>query len=321
MSAAGAGRTGAARGRAVVAGIAAMIRLGRPKFLVGGVVLHGLGAALSWSEGVALDVAALGWGQLAVTAGQLLTHYANDYFDLAADRFHAVRPRYSGGSGVLPAGLLAPRWALIAALGCGVVAAGAAARAALVVRPGATAGLLLALAIALAWSYSAPPLRLHASGLGEVAGALLLAGLTPLVGYHLQGGRDLAGAALMLAPLVALQAAMLIVVSLPDAPGDAAAGKRTLAVRIGTGAAARAAVAAHAVAYAAVAGLGLAGAPRAATLGYAVWAPVAAWRARALLGGAGTDPARWDRAAFWAIGLVVGSAGTVAAAVLWAPGG
>jgi len=295
----------------------ALVRLGRPKFLVGGVVLHAVGAALAWHEGAGVNVAALVWGQVAISAGQLLTHYSNDYFDLDADRRRAHRPRWSGGSGVLPAGSVPPRWALAASGAAGVVAVGAALVLALVVRPGAVTAALFALAIALAWSYSSPPLRLHGTGVGELAGALLLAGLTPLVGYHLQGGHALTHAAALLVPLVALQLAMLITVSLPDAPYDAAAGKRTLAVRAGTRRAAGAAAAAYAAAYAGVAALWVDGAPLALIGAYAVWAPVAGWRAVELLDGAGVDPRRWDRAGFWAIGLVVGSAVGLALALGW----
>ena len=148
--------------------------------------------------------------------GQLLTHFSNDYFDLVADQLHPYRPQWSGGSGVLPAGLLPARWALIAACCAGVAALLSAAWLALVIRPGALTALLLGMAIGVAWSYSSPPLRLHATGFGEVAGAGLLAILTPLIGYHLQGGTRYASTVLALLPMAALQLAMLINVSLPD---------------------------------------------------------------------------------------------------------
>ena len=50
-----------------------------------------------------------------MTSFQLMTHYANDYFDLEADRANQTPTTWSGGSRVLPAGELSPRVALIAA--------------------------------------------------------------------------------------------------------------------------------------------------------------------------------------------------------------
>ena len=58
--------------------IVAFIKLGRPKFLAGGFVFHGLGAALAVAAGAPFDATLFGWGQLIVTAAQLMTHYAND---------------------------------------------------------------------------------------------------------------------------------------------------------------------------------------------------------------------------------------------------
>src|SRR5687768_6611578 len=78
------------RGRALIA----FVRLGRPQFLVGGFLLYGLGAAAARAAAGAgsgsFDVAAYALGQGAVTSIQLMTHYANDYFDLAADRANST---------------------------------------------------------------------------------------------------------------------------------------------------------------------------------------------------------------------------------------
>ena len=64
----------------------AFVLLGRPLFLVGGFVLHALGVAMALYGGAALNLAALLWGQIAISAIQWMTHYSNDYFDLDADR-------------------------------------------------------------------------------------------------------------------------------------------------------------------------------------------------------------------------------------------
>ena len=102
--------------------------------------------------------------------------------------------------------------------------------------------LLLPIAVVmttLAWGYSAPPLRLAARGLGEITTAVVVTLCVPLLGYYLQAGElhpRIFAACLL--PCV-LQFAMLLAIELPDAAGDAVAGKRTLVVRLGAAAGAR----------------------------------------------------------------------------------
>lgn len=48
--------------------ILTFIRLGRPHFLAGGFLLHGLGVVIALYTGVPLNLPALLWGQVAITA-------------------------------------------------------------------------------------------------------------------------------------------------------------------------------------------------------------------------------------------------------------
>lgn len=295
-----------------------LVRLGRPLFLLGGVVLDGLGVAMARWAGVPIDLTALLLGQVTITASQLMTHFSNEYFDLPADRANPTPTAWAGGSRVLASGELAPRTALVAALVSAAVAITGALVLGVVVRPEPSTFLLVGIALALAWGYSAPPLRLHGRGLGEVVGAVLIAGFTPLVGYVVQVGRVDAWTVATVAPLCALQFVMLVAVSLPDAVGDAAVGKRTLAVRLGRRKAARLAAGALTAAYALGLPLALrAGMPPVAGLAYLAWLPLAAWQARRLATGVRESDGPWDSLSFWSIGLVVGSAATVAAGLWW----
>jgi 1,4-dihydroxy-2-naphthoate octaprenyltransferase len=261
-------------------------------------------------------------GQLAITAAQLVTHFSNDYFDLDADRSHPDRPRWSGGSGVLVEGTVPAGWAIAAAGLSAAVALAASAVAVAAAGAGLGAGVLLLLVLGAAWSYSAPPLRLHSTGFGELAGASLIAAGTPLVGYVLQGGTQPLAASAFCMPFVGLQFAMLVAVSLPDVAGDRRAGKRTLAVRRSPRWAARVASLAIGAAFAAAPlALSAAGAARMGTA-LAPWVPLGAWVAWRLW--------RWrpaptaadaDRLSFWAIGLVMGPAGTMVAALVVGRGG
>lgn len=297
--------------------LAALFRLGRPLFLTGGFLLYALGVLIALVGGAPINPRALLWGQVAVTAVQLMTHYGNEYYDLPADRRNPSPTRWSGGSRVLVRGQVAPAVALSVTLFFGVV--GLAAGVGLVTWFGAgtPALVLIALAAVLALGYSAPPLRLHSRGLGELTVALIVTLLTPVLGFYLQAGRLALSPFLAVAPLFPLQFAMMLVLELPDATGDALVGKHTLVVHLGLDGAVRAHNAALAVSYGSLPFLVWAGLPPLAAGAVLLGAPVAAWQAVRLARGSWTDPSTWDSASFWAIGLLVGPALAELAAFLW----
>jgi len=285
------------------------LRLGRPLFLAGGFLLHGLGATIALYDGAALNLAALLWGQVAVTAIQWMVHYANDYFDLAADRANLTPTQWSGGSRVLLEGRVPPRLALAAALILAAVALLAALILAFRLQTGPLTLPLLLLALALAWSYSAPPLRLHSRGVGELVVALLVPGLTILVGYYLQAGRLARLPFLAAAPLVLYQFVMLLAIELPDAAGDAAAGKATLVVRLGGAWAAHLMLVVLALAYLLLLPVTAAGLPERASLWVALFSlPLSLWFASRVRWQEWDDPRWWNWIAFFGVALVVGAA-------------
>jgi 1,4-dihydroxy-2-naphthoate octaprenyltransferase len=283
------------------------LRMGRPKFLVGGLLLHWLGVAMALAWGAPLRLTALLWGQAAVPAIQLMTHYSNDYFDLAADQANPTPTHWSGGSRVLPAGWLAPQVALRIAIGLGIFALGVAAVLALVVQPGMVTFLLIAGALLLAWSYSAPPLRLHSRGVGELSTALVVTGMTPLVGFYLQTGR-LGAPLLGVLPLCCMQFAMLLAIEFPDAAGDASVGKRTLVVRLGGHRTARLHALALLTAYMLLPLLAALGLPVVVVASVCLGAPIAAWQVWRVFCGAWADQTNWNSLGLYAVGLLMGTA-------------
>ncbi len=293
------------------------IRLGRPHFLAGGVLLYGLGVITALCAGTSLNLPALLWGQVAVTATQWMTHYSNEYFDLPADRMNPTPTRWAGGSRVLVEGRLSPHVALLATGALGSVALTAMMVVAFRTRPGPLALPLLLTAFSLALGYSAPPLQLHSRGLGEATVAFVVPGLTPLVGYYLQAGRLDRLPLLMVVPLCCLQFAMLLAIEFPDAVGDALAGKRTLVVRLGGARAARLYGMVVLLAYASLPLLVRLGLPPPVALAAAWGAPLALWQVRRVLGGAWSAPQRWDSLALWSIVLLMGTAVAEGVAALW----
>lgn len=291
--------------------LVAFIRLGRPLFLGGGFLLFAIGAAVAAATGHAISWHRYVLGQLCVTAFQLMTHYANDYFDLEADRANATPTAWSGGSRVLPDGELSPRVALVAAL----VLAGLGCVAAVVL--GHALGTLAAIAV-LAWSYSAPPLRLCARGLGEATTALVVTVLVPLLGFQLQAP-DWRGAWLLglsVVPLALLQFAMLVAIEFPDAAGDAATGKRTLVVQLGAARAATLYLISTGAAFAWPVFAVRMGLPGMTALAMAVPVPVAIWRMSRLAHGDHLDAGAYEKLTFWAVALLVATSACVLASWL-----
>jgi 1,4-dihydroxy-2-naphthoate polyprenyltransferase len=305
----------------------AFIRLGRPHFLAGGFLLYALGAAVAVAGGAKFDLAIYLFGQAAITAVQLMTHYANDYFDLAADQANATPTRWSGGSRVLAEGALPPWVALATSV---VLAATALTLAGILAARGgpadtggtAAASTILAAGI-LAWFYSAPPVALHSRGLGEVTTAIVVTGLTPLCGFLGTAGGWTPGAPMLpvlgltLLPLAALQFAMLLTIEFPDAAGDAAVGKRTLVVRWGAPWAAAVCRAVLVAVYGVLPLLVWGHVPVVVVLGAAVGSPIAAWQFWRLGAGAWADSRRWESLGFWAVALLVTTTVGELAAFLW----
>ncbi|MCC4117451.1 prenyltransferase [Aromatoleum toluclasticum] len=205
----------------------------RPAFLTVTLVGCLIGLAAARADGVALDALRA----LVTVLFALLAHAGanvlNDYHDAlsGADDANAERLYpFTGGSRFIQNGVLTTdqtaRFAY-ALLGL-VVPAG------LWLAYGSGGGLIaIGLAgLVLGWAYSAPPLRLASRGLGEfaIAGAWLLV----VVGADFAQRGAFAwtpvAAGLSFALLVAN---LLFINQFPDRAGDAAAGKRTLVVRLG----------------------------------------------------------------------------------------
>ena len=270
-------------------------------FGLGAVMAHATRFSLSWPRYFA--------GQAVVTSVQLMTHYANDYFDFEADVANCSPTRWSGGSRVLPSRQVSRSVALYAALTC----AGCAVAGMLVVQAlsaGVTVWSLMLAMLLLAWSYSAPPMRLNSRGWGEFVAAIVVAALVPFLGFAVQVGSVTTLALLAVLPLVLIQFVMLLVLDIPDRQGDATVGKSTLVVRLGVDSAALLHNVALLGAYALLPVLLGFGLPRAVALAFACTAPLALFQVFAVARGRLHDPRRWEILALCAVALVF--VGTVA---------
>ncbi len=264
-------RTSAPHG-ALAAGI---WRIADPKITLASVASMILGAAAAALAGP------IAWRWLAATvlgifAIEAAKNASGEIFDWDSGADTGVaedeRSPFSGGKRVIVDGLLTRRqtaWVALVAY-----AIGAAIGLAIAIEREPAVVWLGLLGVALAYFYHAPPLALAYRGLGELAVALaygpVIAAGTYLVQRHTVDRLVLAPAV----PLGLAIGAFLWVNEFPDARADAAAGKRTLVVRLGRRRAARAFSWLVAAAYAAVVALPLLGLPW-STLGGLVGLPLA----------------------------------------------
>jgi len=213
-----------------VRSVLAFIRLARLPFLFGGFAAFALGAIVARFDGHALDPRSYLLGQFLVTSFHLMVHFDNDYHDQASDAL-TTRTAWSGGSGVLVTNELSPRVALWASRVCIGVGLAFTANAFF---GGNLALAAIGIAIFfLASSYSLPPIRLLARGLGELDAVAVVAVLVPLAGYATFARTIGPHALLATIPGAIAMFGMMLSVEIPDARADAATGKRNLVVRWG----------------------------------------------------------------------------------------
>jgi 1,4-dihydroxy-2-naphthoate octaprenyltransferase len=175
---------------------------------------------------------------------QVGVNYANDYSDFrrGADTPARIGPVRAAASGLVPPGRV-----LAAALAAFAVAAGAGVAVAALSAPWLIA--VGAACIAAAWLYTGGPRPYGYEGLGEVF-VFLFFGLVATCGTaFVNENRVPALAVLGGVATGCLAASVLLLNNIRDADTDAAAGKRTLAVRVGRRGARRVLFAAVALTY------------------------------------------------------------------------
>ncbi len=200
----------------------------RPQFLIISLILILLGTSIAWYQGYFNPLHA----GLALI-GMLLVHISantlNDYFDFQSGiDLEVKRTPFSGGSGILAAGLLAPASVRRFGLICFLLAVPIAVFF-VVVR-----GLLLlpifvggALCLALYTTH------LTRWGLGELGAGLGLGALPVLGAYFVQSGAYTWEAVVAVIPSGILLHNGLLLFEFPDVEADQKGGKRTFPVVMG----------------------------------------------------------------------------------------
>ncbi|MBL9201946.1 MAG: 1,4-dihydroxy-2-naphthoate polyprenyltransferase [Opitutaceae bacterium] len=203
----------------------------RPRTLPAAIAPVLVGSALAWHDGKFSAAAAALCLAFALLV-QIGTNFANDYYDFVrgADTAARVGPRRAVAAGLIaPAAMEAAMiWVFIAAFACGL---------GLLAWGGPWLLAIGVASIVSGYAYTGGPWPLAYSGLGDVF-VFVFFGLVAVGGtYFVQAGNLTLDAVLAGVPIGLLAANILVVNNYRDAETDAAAGKRTLVVRFGRGAA------------------------------------------------------------------------------------
>jgi len=208
-----------------------LARVMRPHIVAGGFLGYLLGALLALNLGGGFNPVHFALGYAVVLAGDLSTHFSNDYFDVEIDRDSP--PKAFGRSNALVAHPGTRPAALSTAI---FFSAAALTVAAFMVVMGVSPPTLLwvaASAVALGWMYSSPPARLNARGLGEATIAVGTGFAVPAVGYVAAAGVLDDTLLLVSVPLMLYGFVLSLSLELPDMEVDRSHGKKTIVVMLG----------------------------------------------------------------------------------------
>jgi 1,4-dihydroxy-2-naphthoate octaprenyltransferase len=201
----------------------------RPQFLLLAVVLVPIGTAVAWHQGsFNLAYFLLAW------VGTVLAHISvnvlNDYFDYRSRLdFHTQRTPFSGGSGILTAGLLEPTKVYL----LGVASLFVAAAIGVYFMAVRGWGLLPILLIGGLAAYFYTPLFSRWQ-IGELLAGLGLGTLVVLGAYFVQVGGYSWEVLVTSLPPGLLTANLLLLNEFPDLEADRKVGRRNLVMALGT---------------------------------------------------------------------------------------
>jgi 1,4-dihydroxy-2-naphthoate octaprenyltransferase len=210
-----------------------LVKLLRPQFLVAGLFLNLLGAAVAAHLGSDISLTKLLTFQLVISSCQLAGAVANEYADTATDAINKNRTWFSGGSGEFALGRISRR--VVIALGVFWTISAVAGMSILSFLLGGGVGLfaLMIGGLVLALGYSISPLRFSYRGVGELTMGAMVSFLGPTASFLAQHGSWDNSILAVTTPLVFQMMALMMVVEYPDFEADSVAGKRNLVVRLG----------------------------------------------------------------------------------------
>ncbi len=208
--------------------LSAWLRVIRIRFLLASVIAVSAGLAISWWHFSQIEVL-----HAIMTMGGVIALHAsvdllNDYWDYKRGiDTQTQRTKMSGGTGVLPEGLLQPQQVYRA--GIGFLILGALIGSYFVIVDGIIIGILLAFAVLSIYFYST---KIVDSGLAEIF--VTIKGTVIVLGTYFIQTSELTTGSLMGGVLIGvLSSLVLFITSFPDHDADKSKGRKTLVIFLG----------------------------------------------------------------------------------------
>jgi len=198
-----------------------------------GVLPFILGAVIAWSQGSDINWVILVLSSVAVICIMLMTFLVNEYYDYETDLANKEFHKLSGGSRVLPMGLIPRHHSIIAAYVFLAIAVVIGLLLHFYFKTGPLTIPLGALAIFIGYFYTAKPFKWSYHGLGEIAIWFSCGWLATITGYYLQTGHLNTVATLAALPGAFSVFLVILINEIPDINSDRLAGKNNLAVKLG----------------------------------------------------------------------------------------
>ena len=204
------------------------LRVIRVRFLLASVIAVSLGLALNWWQNSSIDPL----DAILIFAGVMALHASvdllNDFWDFKRGiDTKTNRTKMSGGTGVLPEGLLKP--SSVYRAGVAFLIIGSVIGGYFVITDGIIIGIILGFAILSIYFYST---KIVDSGLGEffvaVKGSLIVIGT-----YYIQSGQITIESILGGIVVGVLSSLVLFIASFPDHDADKSKGRKSLVISVG----------------------------------------------------------------------------------------
>ncbi len=204
------------------------LRVIRVRFLLASVIAVSVGLSINWWQNTSIDV----FDSILIFAGVMALHASvdllNDFWDFKRGiDTKTKRTKMSGGTGVLPEGLLKP--SSVYRAGVAFLIIGSVIGSYFVITDGIIIGIILGFAILSIYFYST---KIVDSGLGEffvaVKGSMIVIGA-----YFIQSGQITVESILGGIVVGVLSSLVLFIASFPDHDADKSKGRKTLVIAVG----------------------------------------------------------------------------------------
>jgi 1,4-dihydroxy-2-naphthoate octaprenyltransferase len=221
--------------KSFVQNIRSWVALSRPPFHTVGILPFILGTILAWRLEARFNALIFSLGVSAVVLIMLSTYHAGEHFDEREDRLSKSRyhSRFSGGSGIIPAGLSSAAVPLWTSIVCLLLAGIIGVILQFALNTGPYTLLLGSIGGLSGFFYSSKPFRFVERGVGELLIGFCYGWLPVASAYYIQTETVASVIHWISVPIALTIFNVIFLNEFPDYPSDLETGKRNTLIRIG----------------------------------------------------------------------------------------